>query len=151
MELRDDTRGAGDDTSGAPLRLVALTASLVSAYVARHYVATTDLAPLIRAAHATLCSLKNKSADAAAKPAVPVKKSVGDDFIICLEDGKRLKMLRRYLRTHFDMSPEQYRAKWALPLDYPMVAPVYARQRSAFAKRTGLGKRPRRGPNRPRR
>jgi predicted transcriptional regulator len=74
------------------------------------------------------------------KPAVPVKKSIADDYIICLEDGKKLKMLKRYLRSHYDMTPEQYRAKWNLPADYPMVAPAYARQRSDFAKSIGLGK-----------
>jgi len=71
---------------------------------------------------------------------VPVKKSIGDDFIICLEDGKKLKMLKRYLRSNYNMSPEEYRAKWGLPADYPMVAPSYAARRSEFAKRIGLGK-----------
>lgn len=75
-------------------------------------------------------------------PAVPIKKSYGDDFIVCLEDGKRLTMLKRYLRTQFDMSPAEYRAKWNLPPDYPMVAPAYARLRSEFAKKIGLGRIP---------
>jgi predicted transcriptional regulator len=74
------------------------------------------------------------------KPAVPIKRSVTDDYIVCLEDGKRLKMLKRYLRTRYSLSPEDYRAKWGLPADYPLVAPNYAAKRSAFAKEIGLGK-----------
>ncbi len=93
-------------------------------------------------------SLKGISAGPAAaqpealKPAVPIKKSVTPDFIVCLEDGKRFKMLKRYLRTHYDLSPEQYRAKWGLPSDYPMVAKNYAASRSALAKSMGLGRKP---------
>ena len=78
----------------------------------------------------------------AVTPAISVKKSIGDDYIVCLEDGKRLKMLKRYLRTHFNLTPKEYRAKWNLPADYPMVAPEYARRRSAFAKKSGLGRVP---------
>ena len=81
----------------------------------------------------------------AGKPAVPIKKSIGTEYIICLEDGKKLRTLKRYLRSHYNMSPEEYRAKWGLPFDYPMVAPAYAKLRSEFAKKLGLGRKPRGG------
>ena len=83
----------------------------------------------------------DQNKETALKPAVPIKRSYTDDYIICLEDGKKLKMLKRYLRSHFDMTPDQYRARWGLPADYPMVAPSYAAKRSAFAKQIGLGKK----------
>ncbi|MFN9356562.1 MAG: MucR family transcriptional regulator [Alphaproteobacteria bacterium] len=124
--------------------LVDLTANLVSAYVSRNQVPVTELPALIAMFHNSLRQAAGGSIEAEAerKPAVPVKKSVAEDYIVCLEDGKKLRMLKRYLRTHYNMSPEEYRKKWDLPHDYPMVAPAYARLRSAFAKKIGLGRVP---------
>ncbi|MFT3810513.1 MAG: MucR family transcriptional regulator [Micropepsaceae bacterium] len=117
---------------------------IVSAYVGRNQILQSDLPVLIKSVYDALAGLSQPSADveapAALKPAVSVRKSVTDDYIICLEDGAKLKMLKRYLRTHYDMSPDEYRAKWGLPSDYPMVAPNYAQARSEMAKRIGLGK-----------
>ncbi len=122
--------------------LMTMTAEIAGAYLSRNRVQQTEVAGLVTAIHGALDSLATGAPEktpGATTPAVPVKKSVTDTYIVCLEDGKRLKMLKRYLRTHFDLSPEQYRAKWGLPHDYPMVAPAYARQRSDFAKSIGLG------------
>jgi len=92
--------------------------------------------------HSSLSSLSGQqAAPAMPKPAVPVRRSITPDYLVCLEDGKRLKMLKRHLRTNYNLTPEEYRAKWGLPADYPMVAPKYAQQRSDFAKRIGLGRR----------
>jgi predicted transcriptional regulator len=121
--------------------LLRLAAEIVAAFVSNNPVATGQIAGLIRQIHETLLALgeaETRSKDSP-RPAVPVKRSVTPDYLICLEDGKKLKMLKRYLRSHYDMTPEDYRAKWNLPLDYPMVAPNYARQRSTFAKEIGLG------------
>jgi predicted transcriptional regulator len=128
----------------APDNLIELTANLVSAYVSRNQVPMTELPGLIAMFHTSLRQAASGSApaDMERKPAVPVKKSVAEEFIVCLEDGKKLRMLKRYLRTHYNMSPEEYRKKWDLPHDYPMVAPAYARLRSAFAKKIGLGRVP---------
>jgi len=115
----------------------------VAAYVSRHDV--HDLQTLIRQVHKTLASIEHESHAAPAggamtqQPAVPIKKSVMPDYIVCLEDGKKLKMLKRYLKSAYDMTPEQYREKWNLPADYPMVAPNYAEKRSHLAKESGLG------------
>lgn len=126
--------------------LVDLTVSLVSSYVGRNQVPLQDLPSLIKMFHGALAQAAGMGAAAAAdaerKPAVSVKKSVSDEYIVCLEDGKKLTMLKRYLRTHYNMSPEEYKKKWDLPHDYPMVAPAYARLRSAFAKKIGLGRVP---------
>ena len=122
---------------------VDLTADIVSAYVSNNTIASGDLAALIATVHSALVSAAQTAQEPAAEelvPAVPVKKSVLGDYIICLEDGKRFKSLKRHLRTHFDMTPEDYRAKWNLPADYPMVAPNYSKKRSAFAKKIGLGR-----------
>ena len=121
--------------------LLRLTGQIVSAYVRRNAVPAGDLPAAIKSVHGTICGLAGVNAEPASmlKPAVPIKKSIQPDYMICLEDGARLKMLKRYLRSRFDMTPEQYRAKWGLPADYPMVAPKYAAQRSAFAKKIGLG------------
>ncbi len=122
--------------------VVRLTADVIAAYVSNNEMPAADLPELIRSVHGALGGLGSAEAAAPAekqKPAVPVKRSVTPDYIICLEDGKRLKMLKRYLRSHYDMSPEEYRAKWNLPPDYPMVAPNYSKQRSQFAKDIGLG------------
>ncbi len=122
-----------------------MVADIVTAYVAHNPLPSENLPELIQSVHGTLRRLADgteaKPATEQRKPAVPIKKSVTDDYIICLEDGKKLKMLKRYLRTHYDMSPEEYRARWNLPADYPMVAPAYARRRSEFAKKIGLGQK----------
>ncbi|MFN7113368.1 MAG: MucR family transcriptional regulator [Alphaproteobacteria bacterium] len=122
--------------------LLGHTAQIVAAYVVRHDV--QDLPALIRQVHKTLAVIEQEShaapaASGAQQPAVPVKKSVMPDYIVCLEDGKKLKMLKRYLKTAYGLSPEQYREKWNLPPDYPMVAPNYAEKRSSLAKESGLG------------
>lgn len=120
--------------------LIELASQIVSAYVGNNPVQSSDLPSLIRDIHETLSTLG--SADAVAidqKPAVSIKKSITDDHLICLEDGKKFKSLKRHLRSKYDMSPEEYREKWSLPYDYPMVAPSYARQRSKLAKEMGLG------------
>ena len=121
---------------------VELAADIVSAYVSNNSVATADLPQLIGEVHAALARVAGGAAELpveAPKPAVPVKKSVTPDYIICLEDGKKFKSLKRHLRTQYNMTPEEYREKWNLPADYPMVAPNYAEARSALAKKMGLG------------
>ncbi len=123
--------------------LVAMTADIVSAFVSANSVHMSEIPDLITSVHGALVAV---AARAEAKPAldlvpaVPIKKSVHQDFIICLEDGKPFKSLKRHLRTRYGMTPEDYRAKWGLPADYPIVAPSYAEARSALAKKTGLGK-----------
>jgi predicted transcriptional regulator len=124
--------------------LVELTAKIVSAYVSNNTVVATDLPHLISETHAALSRATGNSAPIEReeqKPKVPVKKSVMPDHIVCLEDGKKFKSLKRHLRTHYNLSPEEYREKWGLPHDYPMVAPNYARARSDLAKKMGLGTR----------
>jgi predicted transcriptional regulator len=126
--------------------LLKLASDIVSAYVSNNPVPAADLPNMIRSVHATLGGLSGEGMGEGIpgghKPAVPVKKSITPDFIICLEDGKKLKMLKRYLRSNYDLTPEEYRAKWGLPADYPMVAPNYAARRSEFAKKIGLGRNP---------
>ncbi|MFN4010598.1 MucR family transcriptional regulator [Pannonibacter sp.] len=122
--------------------LIDLTAEIVSAYVSNNTVAATDLPVLINDIYNALQRTSGTQAEPEPeplKPAVPVKKSVMPDYIICLEDGKKFKSLKRHLRTHYDMTPEEYREKWDLPTDYPMVAPNYAAARSELAKKMGLG------------
>jgi len=122
--------------------LVDKTAQIVSAYVSRNDVAVADLPRLIERVHAALGDLSSPSLaqeKVELRPAVAIRKSVTDDHIICLEDGKKFKSLKRHLRTRYDMSPEEYRERWGLPADYPMVAPNYARQRSDLARKMGLG------------
>lgn len=122
--------------------LVGMAANIVSAYVAAHQVSPQELPALIRTVHAALREISHITqvvAEETLEPAVSVKKSVTAEYIICLEDGKKFKSLRRHLRTRYAMSPEQYRAKWGLAHDYPMVAPDYAKARSELAKRMGLG------------
>ena len=124
--------------------LVELTADVVSAYVGNNPVSTTELPVLINEVHKALTGVASAASEPPApelKPAVNPKKSVFRDYIVCLEDGKKFKSLKRHLRSHFDMSPEEYREKWGLPHDYPMVAPNYARARSDLAKKMGLGQR----------
>ena len=113
---------------------------IVAAYVSKNEVAAADLPALIKSVHATLGGFSGEPRLNAGKPpAVPVKKSVTPDYIVCLEDGKKFKSLKRHLRTHYDLTPEEYRAKWGLAKDYPMVAPNYAAARSQLAKSMGLG------------
>jgi predicted transcriptional regulator len=122
--------------------LVDMAAEIVAAYVSANTVATQDLPGLIRTVHTALRDVVDAPSAAiksAQEPAVAVKKSVTPDFIICLEDGKKFKSLKRHLRTKYSMNPDEYRSKWDLPHDYPMVAPNYAKERSNLAKRMGLG------------
>jgi predicted transcriptional regulator len=121
-----------------------MTTQVVAAYVGHNNVGEGQIPEVIKSVYTSLAGLNGHAelaAKAKQKPAVPIKKSITPDFLICLEDGKKLKMLKRHLRTAFGLSPEDYRAKWGLGSDYPMVAPNYAKQRSAFAKKIGLGKR----------
>ena len=123
-------------------RLLELSADIVSAYVSNHQVPASDLPGLIESVHGALASVLAPAPPAEKsdlRPAVPVRRSVTDEHIVCLEDGKKFKSLKRHLRTRYDMSPEAYREKWGLPSDYPMVAPNYARQRSELARKMGLG------------
>lgn len=123
--------------------LLRLGAEIVAAYVSRNSVAADAVPEIIRSVHQALRGLTGAAPaqpEERPKPAVPISKSVQHDFIVCLEDGKRLKMLKRYLRSRYDMSPEEYRRRWGLPADYPMVAPAYAERRSDFAKKIGLGR-----------
>jgi predicted transcriptional regulator len=124
--------------------LLTLTSDIVAAHVSNNSVASSDLPSLIESVFGTLSGLGAEAAEPEVelKPAVPIKKSITDDFIICLEDGKKLKMLKRHLKTAYDLSPEEYRAKWGLPHDYPMVAPNYALKRQQLAKKIGLGRKP---------
>jgi predicted transcriptional regulator len=126
--------------------LPALTTQIVAAYVANNSVAVNDLPGLIRQVHAALANVGGSAeiVPERPQPAVPIKRSVLPDYIVCLEDGKKLKMLKRHLKTAFNMTPEEYRERWDLPPDYPMVAPNYASQRSRLAKEIGLGTRARR-------
>jgi predicted transcriptional regulator len=137
-DAKQDTAKGGD-------HLLQLATGIVSSYVSHNQVPMSEVPAILKNIHGVLAGLVSgvpMDGLSSAKPAVPVKKSIGDDYIICLEDGKKLKMLKRYLRSNYNMSPEEYRAKWGLPPDYPMVAPAYARQRSEFAKKIGLGRVP---------
>ncbi|WP_119458312.1 MucR family transcriptional regulator [Rhodospirillaceae bacterium SYSU D60014] len=125
--------------------LLRMTTEVAAAYVSNNTLAAAQLGEVIRAIHGSLTDLNGNGAVAQAEPpapAVPIKKSIMPDYIICLEDGKKLKMLKRHLRSTYNMTPEEYRTRWNLPADYPMVAPNYAAQRSAFAKKIGLGRTP---------
>lgn len=123
--------------------LMRLGADIVAAYVSRNTVAADAVPDIIRTVHQTLEGISRGSAmtpEERPKPAVPISRSVQHDFIVCLEDGKKLKMLKRYLRSRYNLSPDDYRRRWGLPPDYPMVAPAYAARRSDFAKQIGLGR-----------
>lgn len=125
--------------------MMRMTAEVVSAYVSNNLLPAAQLPEIIRSVYGSLDALGGGHGDARLeplKPVVPIKKSVTPEYLICLEDGKKLKMLKRHLRTTYNMTPDEYRAKWGLPPDYPMVAPNYAAQRSAFAKKIGLGRKP---------
>jgi predicted transcriptional regulator len=121
-----------------------LTSDIIAAYVSNNAVPPAALPDLIKSLVGALAGLNGASTPAAEperrKPAVPITRSIQNEYIVCLEDGKQLKMLKRYLRARYDMSPEDYRRKWNLPPDYPMVAPAYAQRRSQFARDIGLGK-----------
>ena len=135
--MKDATPAAGVEP------LLEETTGIVAAYLGNNHVATSEIPTLIRTVHESLSKLGQPAEpEAAAKPvpAVPIRKSVTPDYIVCLEDGKKLKMLKRHLRSTYGMTPEEYRARWGLPTDYPMVAPNYAERRSQFAKEIGLGR-----------
>lgn len=122
--------------------LLDLTSGIVSAYVGNHTVAAADLPALIKRVHVALAAIGEPAEVEAApqkEPAVSIRRSIAPDYLICLEDGRKFKSLKRHLRTQYDLSPEAYRAKWGLPKDYPMVAPNYAKARSDLAKSMGLG------------
>jgi predicted transcriptional regulator len=124
--------------------VLGMAANIVSSYVSHNALPADQIPELIKTVYTSLNDVQSPSAETveeAQKPAVSVRRSITPDFIICLEDGKKLKMLKRHLRTTYGMSPEDYRAKWNLPSDYPMVAPNYAKQRSEFAKKIGLGRK----------
>lgn len=124
-------------------QLLRMTTEVVAAYVSNNTLPTAQLADIIASVYSSLRALDHSPADGrgeALRPAVPVRKSITPDYLICLEDGKKLKMLKRHLRSTYGLTPDAYRAKWGLPADYPMVAPNYAEQRSAFAKQIGLGR-----------
>ena len=126
--------------------LVTLTADIVAAHVSNNSVAISDLALLIKNVHAALSTLGEKEVvEKKRVPAVSIRASIKPEYIVCLEDGRKLKMLRRHLMTHYNMTPDDYRAKWGLPADYPMVAPAYAEKRRALAKEIGLGTKGRGG------
>jgi predicted transcriptional regulator len=137
MENQDN-----DDT------LITLTADIVAAHVSNNSVAVNDLPQLIANVHGALATLGGGKAapEIRAEPKVPIRSSIKPDYIVCLEDGKRLKMLKRHLMTHYQMTPDQYRQKWGLNSDYPMVAPNYAEQRRTLAKSIGLGTKRRKTP-----
>jgi len=134
---------SNDPHSANADELLKFASDIVAAYVSNNPIPVGEIPAMIRNIHATLGGLAGGlAADAALahKPAVSVKKSITPEYIVCLEDGKKLKMLKRYLRSRYNLSPEEYRSKWGLPADYPMVAPNYAAQRSEFAKKIGLGR-----------
>jgi predicted transcriptional regulator len=136
------------DTPDNPIEtLITLTADIVSAHVSNNNVAVNDLPTLIQNVHGALSALGGAAPEPETKkqePAVSVRSSIKPDYIVCLEDGKKLKMLKRHLMTHYQMTPEEYRQKWGLNADYPMVAPNYAEQRRSLAKKIGLGTKRRR-------
>jgi predicted transcriptional regulator len=132
------------ESNDAAELLITLTADIVAAHVSNNSVAVSDVPILIGNVHAALAGLSNEAVapEVVLEPAVPVRASIKRDYIVCLEDGKKLKMLKRHLMTHYGMTPDDYRAKWGLAADYPMVAPAYAEQRRVLAKAIGLGRAP---------
>lgn len=131
-----------EQIASTPDALMELATGVVSAYLGHNQVPIAEVPSFLNSVHRTLCEMSNgngNGAEPAGKPAVAIKKSITNEFLICLEDGKKLRTLKRYLRSHHNLSPEEYRAKWGLPFDYPMVAPSYAKLRSEFAKKIGLG------------
>ena len=135
---------ANTDESALGSNLIEYAATIVEAYVGHNRLSANELSAFIKETYASLAGLAHAGAEPVAttqKPAVPIKKSITPDFVICLEDGKKLKMLKRYLRTKYRLTTDEYRTKWGLPADYPMVAPNYAARRSEFAKKIGLGRK----------
>jgi predicted transcriptional regulator len=134
------------DHNGAEDTLLTLTADIVAAHVSNNSVAVNDLPNLIQNVHSALSGISGQAPvpEAKPEPKVPIRSSIKPDYIVCLEDGKKLKMLKRHLMTHYQMTPDQYRQKWGLSSDYPMVAPNYAEQRRTLAKSIGLGTKSRR-------
>jgi predicted transcriptional regulator len=133
-----------NDQTVASNDLLRMSVEIVSAYVSNNSIAATQVPDVINTVYGALNSINGQTvfeSPESQKPAVSVRRSVNPDYIVCLEDGKKLKMLKRHLRAAYGMSPDEYRAKWGLPSDYPMVAPNYALQRSAFAKKIGLGRK----------
>ncbi len=146
------SEGVTEKTSRSEILRMAV--DVVSAYIGRNSMPTGQIPEIIQTVFASLHHIGERGSNGfgeVLKPAVPIKKSVAPDYLICLADGKKLKMLKRHLRSAFGMTPDEYRAKWGLPADYPMVAPNYAEQRSAFAKKIGLGRKPVNGDKRPKR
>jgi predicted transcriptional regulator len=136
------------DSNSSP-NFIELAANIVSAYVSNNSLPATELPSLLNTVHAAIAKTVQRPSEepkAPLTPAVPVKRSVTPDYIVCLEDGKKFKSLKRHLRTTYDLTPEQYRAKWGLPADYPMVAPNYAKARSELAKTMGLGQQRKKTP-----
>jgi len=136
------TRNTGE-TVAPQDGILRMTAEVVAAYLGNNVMPATQIPDIINTVYGSLSKLEGNGATTRArtpKAPVAIRKSVMPDYIVCLEDGKKLKMLKRHLRTVYGMTPEEYRAKWGLPADYPMVAPNYSRQRSAFAKKIGLGR-----------
>ncbi|MBH61004.1 MAG: transcriptional regulator [Alphaproteobacteria bacterium] len=131
------------DSGISDAELLHMASDIAAAYVSHNNLSAEQLPDVIKTVHATLSSVgRGLGSDRDnLKPAVPVRRSITPDYIVCLEDGKRLKMLKRHLRSAYNMTPDEYRAKWGLPSDYPMVAPNYAKQRSQFAKKIGLGRK----------
>jgi predicted transcriptional regulator len=132
------------NATGADSDLIDLSADIVCAFVSHNALSVADLPKLIADVHTALSALQAGAAPEVVeelRPAVPVKKSISADYIVCLEDGKKFKSLKRHLRTHYNLSPEDYREKWGLPADYPMVAPSYSATRSRLAKDNGLGRK----------
>ena len=133
-----------DDSTAKTEMLITLTSDIVAAHVSNNSVAVSDLPLLIQNVHAALAGLDSPAAvpEVRQEPAVSVRSSIKPDYIVCLEDGKKLKMLKRHLMTHYNMTPDEYRERWNLPSDYPMVAPEYADTRRDLAKKIGLGRKP---------
>ena len=135
-----------DETAAAEMQdmLITHTTDIVVSYVANNSLGADDVSSLIRGIYGTLAGLGQESAAPAARPdpAVSIRSSIKRDHIVCLEDGKKMKMLKRHLMTHYNLTPDQYRARWNLPADYPMVAPNYAETRRELAKKIGLGRKP---------
>ncbi|MDF1732091.1 MAG: MucR family transcriptional regulator [Minwuia sp.] len=136
---------SSEDEDGSLARIMNMTVQIVTAYVAKNEIGVDGLVSLIGDTQSALSGIDSGEVSPdqrGQEPAVPIEQSIKDQYLICLEDGRKLKTLRRHLHAAYGMTPEQYRAKWLLPPDYPMVAPAYSRQRSEFARKSGLGKKP---------
>jgi len=140
--MNNDSRQDEVGVSSSPNSLVAQTAAIVTSYLGNTAVSVTDVPALIETVHRALANASSQTAQVEEKPtpAVPIRKSVTPDFIVCLEDGKQVRMLKRYIKTHFNLTPEEYRRRWGLAEDYPMTAPNYSKRRSELAKAIGLGR-----------